>query len=115
MSTTFTLIVEDATVEGPARVTDGRARLLPGKAWDALGGRLDAETDLEEVAARLDRPLAVDLDEGVAFLGASARGRAARLASLEAPDFTLPALDGRRHSLSQHRGRKVFLVAYASW
>ena len=44
---------------------------------------------------------------------AADRGR--RLASLEAPDFTLPDLDGRPHSLSDHRGAKVFLVAYGSW
>ena len=32
-----------------------------------------------------------------------------------APDFSLPDLDGTTHSLSQHRGRKVFLVSWASW
>ena len=41
--------------------------------------------------------------------------RAERLLSLEAPDFTLPDLDGRPHTLAEHRGQKVFLVAYASW
>lgn len=38
-----------------------------------------------------------------------------RLASLEAPDFTLPDLDGRPHSLSDYRGQKILLAAYASW
>jgi hypothetical protein len=70
---------------------------------------------LEALVAAGDRPLAVDRDEGVAYLGVPASVRAARLASLEAPDFTLPDLDGRAHSLSEHRGRKVLLVAYASW
>jgi len=46
-------------------------------------------------------------------VAASVRARA--LASLEAPDFTLPDLDGRLHTLSNHRGKKVLLVAYASW
>lgn len=32
-----------------------------------------------------------------------------------APDFTLPGLDGVSHSLSQYRGRKIFLVSWASW
>jgi peroxiredoxin len=32
-----------------------------------------------------------------------------------APDFTLPDLDGRMHSLSDYRGKKVFLLAWASW
>ena len=70
---------------------------------------------VEALAAAGDRPLAVDREEGVAYLGVAAPVRAARLASLEAPDFTLPDLDGRVHSLSEHRGRKVLLVAYASW
>src|SRR5439155_1238873 len=29
--------------------------------------------------------------------------------------FTLADLDGRLHTLSNHRGKKVLLVAYASW
>jgi hypothetical protein len=32
-----------------------------------------------------------------------------------APDFTLPDLDGKLHSLSAYRGRKVFLFCWASW
>jgi hypothetical protein len=38
-----------------------------------------------------------------------------QLASLEAPDFTLPDIDGTLHSLSNFRGKKVFLVTWASW
>jgi hypothetical protein len=71
--------------------------------------------DLVEVAATIDRPLALDVDEQAAYLGASAAERAQALASLIAPDFTLPDLDGRPHTLSAHRGKKVFLVAWASW
>ncbi|WP_267145172.1 ResA-like WAxxUGC motif-containing protein [Myxococcus qinghaiensis] len=48
-------------------------------------------------------------------LGEGAARRAAALTSLEAPDFTLPDLDGRLHRLSDYRGRKVFLVTWASW
>lgn len=61
------------------------------------------------------RPVALDLEERAASLGVSAEERGRRLASLEAPDFTLPDLDGRLHSLAEHRGKKVFLVAYGSW
>ena len=32
-----------------------------------------------------------------------------------APDFTLPDLDGRLHSLADFRGRKVLLNSWASW
>ena len=38
-----------------------------------------------------------------------------RLASGEAPDFTLPDFSGRLHSLSDYRGRKVLLMTWASW
>jgi hypothetical protein len=61
------------------------------------------------------RPVAVDLEERAAYLGVSAEERGRRLASLEAPDFTLNDLDGHPHSLSDYRGKKVFLVAYGSW
>ena len=71
--------------------------------------------DLGSVADWLGRPLAVDQDERCAVLGASPVERAERLASLEAPDFTLPDLSGKLHSLSEQRGKKVLLIAYASW
>ena len=48
-------------------------------------------------------------------LGTGAAQRADALSSLEAPDFELPDLDGRMHRLSDYRGRRVFLVAWASW
>jgi len=84
------------------------------------GGRATvvAEAEGAALAKRAEaagRPVAVDLDERAAYLGISASLRAKSLASLEAPDFTLPDLDGRVHSLSQQRGKKVLLVAYASW
>ena len=71
--------------------------------------------DLTELARALERPLALDLDERVACLGASARERSDALGSLDAPDFALADLAGRRHALSDYRGRKVLLVAWASW
>ena len=37
------------------------------------------------------------------------------LSSLRAPDFTLPDLNGKQHSLSDFRGKKVLLVTWASW
>ena len=71
--------------------------------------------DLAELAAALGRPLAVDLAERAAYVGAAADERGRALAALEAPDFALPDLSGRLHRLSEHRGKKVLLVAYASW
>ena len=84
---------------------------LPAGSGLASGGPLD----LAEVAGVLDRPLAADADEGAAYLGASARERADTLASLIAPDFALPDLAGRPHTLAEHRGKKVLLVVWASW
>ena len=74
-----------------------------------------AGVDLAGFAAALGRPLALDVAEGVAALGTAAADRSAALASLEAPDFSLPDLAGRRHTLSEHRGKKALLIAYASW
>jgi len=37
------------------------------------------------------------------------------LSSLEAPDFTLPDMNGKIHSLSDFRGKKVLLLTWASW
>ena len=47
------------------------------------------------------------------FAAGPASGRVLRTS--EAPNFTLPDLEGRPHSLSDYRGRKVFLVSWASW
>jgi hypothetical protein len=133
----FTLIDADRAVTLEARMAGGRVLLEPGALRAALGweyhdGQLCSDAmcvaiadeaaliqeggvELEAFARALDRPLAVDLDERAAYLGASARDRAQALASQHAPDFTLPDLAGRPHSLSEHRGRKILLVAWASW
>ena len=71
--------------------------------------------DLRVLADALQRPLVTDEKHAVAALGASHHDRAEALASLQAPDFTLPDLDGNLHSLGEQRGKKVLLVAYASW
>jgi hypothetical protein len=75
----------------------------------------DDGLDLAVLAELLDRPLALDTAEKCAALGSGHTQRAAALASLEAPDFELPDLDGQLHSLSEQRGKKVLLIAYASW
>jgi hypothetical protein len=74
-----------------------------------------AGVDLAAFAAALGRPLALDVAERTAALGTAAADRSAALASLEAPDFSLPDLAGRWHTLSEHRGKKALLIAYASW
>ena len=71
--------------------------------------------DLVGLAQAMDRAVAVDADERTAFLGSSARERSQALASQQAPDFALPDLAGRTHPLGEHRGKKILLVAWASW
>jgi hypothetical protein len=83
-----------------------------GMVADATGGK---RVNLSALAEALARPLATDGDEQVAYLGASAQARADALRSLQAPDFELPDLGGKLHRLSDQRGKKVLLVAYASW
>lgn len=133
----FTLIDDGRVCETGATITADHVYLTPAALQATLGWELkpqglckddrcvpvrgradlvtDAGVDLAAFAALLARPLALDLDERVACLGASAAERSAQLASLEAPDFTLPDLSGTMHALSDYRGKKVLLVAYASW
>jgi len=74
-----------------------------------------ARFNLAALARHLGQPVVHDDAHGVWVFGESARARRDALLSLVAPDFTLPDLEGRLHSLSDHRGRKVLLVTWASW
>jgi hypothetical protein len=75
------------------------------------GGRIN----LAALWRHLGQP-AVRSERGHAWvLSESARERKAALDSLEAPDVTLPDPSGRMHRLSDYRGKKVFLVTWASW
>src|SRR5215468_1356088 len=134
---TLTLLDEDSPLQVPAVVDVDGVRLSPDVVQRLLGWRLEAAglcrgdtcvpvrpehrllhddgLDLRALASLLERPLALDVDERVACLGASAAVRGHRLRSLNAPDFALPDLEGRTHRLSDLRGRKVLLLAWASW
>ncbi len=63
----------------------------------------------------MGRPILHDAARETWVLGESAADRSAQLQSLEAPDFTLPDIDGNLHSLSDYRGKKVYLCSWASW
>lgn len=66
------------------------------------------------VSDRLGMPLLRDEDHGIWSLGpATVTGRA--LTTADAPDLTLPDVDGNPFSLASLRGSKVLLVAWASW
>jgi hypothetical protein len=77
-------------------------------------GRQD-QVNATGVAALLGQPVLRDAAHAVWCIGESAAARREALRSLEAPDFTLPDLDGRPHALRDYRGKKVFLVSWASW
>lgn len=79
--------------------------------WRDAEGRLD----LAAFATRLKRPIVRDDEHAIWAFGERADARAEQLLSLQAPDFTLPDLDGRRHSLSDFRGTKIFLMAWGSY
>ncbi len=71
--------------------------------------------NLAALARLQGQPVVHDDTHGVWFFGEAAGTRGQALASLQAPDFTLPDLEGRLHSLSQYLGKKVLLVSWASW
>ena len=75
----------------------------------------DGKVNLAAFWNHMGMPAAKSTDGDVWVLGESAETRAASLRSLDAPDFTLPDLAGMRHSLSDHRGKKVLLATWASW
>ncbi len=71
--------------------------------------------NLAALAELLGQPMVADAENRAYCFGEAASERKRILTSLDAPDFTLPDLAGRMHSLSQYRGKKVFLVSWASW
>ena len=75
----------------------------------------DGRFNIAAFAEHLSQPILRDATHEVIAIGESAEGRAGKLRSLQAPDFTLPDLEGRLHSLSDYRGKKVFLASWASW
>jgi hypothetical protein len=74
-----------------------------------------ASFNLAAFARQLGQPVVHDDKSGVWYFGEAAANRRASLASLQAPDFELPDLDGKMHRLADYRGKKVLLAAWASW
>jgi len=73
-----------------------------------------ARFNLAALARLLGEPVVHDDAHGVWFFGTAAP-RLDDPQSLRAPDFTLPDLEGRPHALADYRGKKIFLVFWASW
>lgn len=70
--------------------------------------------NLTAFAQLVHQPVAHDQGLATWYFGLRSDQRQG-LASLRAPNFTLPDMDGKMHSLSDFRGKKVFLVTWASW
>jgi hypothetical protein len=71
--------------------------------------------NLSEFARLIKQPFVTDEKNGVWYFGTRTEEQNGYLASLEAPNFTLPDLNNKLHSLSDFRGKRVLLVTWASW
>lgn len=71
--------------------------------------------NLAAFARYMGQPVAHDDATAAWYFGTPTSDAQTRMLTLEAPDFELPDLQGRMHRLSDHRGKKVFLLAWASW
>jgi len=71
--------------------------------------------NLAELAKLLEQPALRSVNHDVWLFGEASFRRRQTITSVEAPDFELPDLDGNLHRLSDYRGKKVLLSAWASW
>jgi hypothetical protein len=87
--------------------------LPPGRSAEFVSS--DNRINLTAFARYLGQPIVHDDAHNVWVFGEAAAERRNALQSLQAPDFTLPDLDGNHFSLKQFRGHKVLLMSWASW
>lgn len=70
--------------------------------------------DIEQLAADMSLPLASEPDHDVWALGPDSIGGRA-LTTAEAPNLTLPDLDGNLFELSSLKGQKILVYAWAPY
>ena len=135
MATTV-LYNDRVTTASSANITDGQLWLSPDDFATASGWKLETEglcrgdacirtkddwvadtgaINLSAFAESLNQPALYDAEHDVWAFGESAGALQDQMFSLTAPDFTLPDLDGKMHSLSDYRGKKVFLYSWGSY
>ena len=73
----------------------------------------DGTVDVRGFAERMDMPLVRDEAHGLWALGPRGGGRV--LDDVVLPEIALPDFDGRTFEVASLRGRKVLLLAWASW
>ena len=71
--------------------------------------------DVAEFVRVTGRNMVVDSSRNVVAMGEQASNRAASMATLDAPNFTLPDINGNLVSLSDFANRKKLILAWSSW
>jgi hypothetical protein len=89
---------------------------LPRKRQSEFLRKEGAKTwfNLTAFAGLVHQPVAHDAGSSAWYFGLRSDQRQG-LSSLQAPDFALPDINGKMHSLADFRGKKVLLVTWASW
>ncbi len=71
--------------------------------------------NLTEFARLLKQPVAHDDALATWYFGQRSEVQNSFTQNFKAPNFTLPDKNGKLHSLSDFRGKKVLIVTWASW
>ena len=88
-------------------------RCVPVRNPQALS---DGESiDIAEFARITNRNILIDSGRKVVALGDQATSRAQSMATLDAPNFTLPDINGKLVSFYDYNRRKRLLLAWSSW
>ena len=126
-------VIDEAEVRVEARVVGDQVWIDPGALEPATGWELkpeglcrgavcvparervtgdDGRVDLAAVTRALGKRLVLDTDHAVAAVADDPMGRGE---ARNLHELTLPDLDGRMVDLSGTAGKKVVLIAWASW